>query len=85
MCRRSAGLAGFDRLRFAVNVLTRIRFVDADGTLDMSIKDGRCEPPADRYRWFDAPARRTAGTPIAFGHWSTLGLVDCPQAQRPGG
>ena len=76
--RWSAGLEGFDRLRFAVNVLTRIRFVDADGTLDMSIKDGRFDPPADRYRWFDAPARRTAGTPIAFGHWSTLGLVDRP-------
>ena len=76
--RWQPGLEGFDRLRFAVNVLTRIRFVEADGTLDMSIKDGRFDPPADRYRWFDAPARRTAGTPIAFGHWSTLGLVDRP-------
>jgi bis(5'-nucleosyl)-tetraphosphatase (symmetrical) len=24
------------------------------------------------------PDRRSAGTPIAFGHWSTLGLVDRP-------
>ena len=34
--------------------------------------------PAGLPAWFDAPGRRTAGTPIAFGHWSTLGLVDRP-------
>jgi bis(5'-nucleosyl)-tetraphosphatase (symmetrical) len=28
--------------------------------------------------WFDAPGRRTAGEPIAFGHWSTLGLLRRP-------
>jgi bis(5'-nucleosyl)-tetraphosphatase (symmetrical) len=26
--------------------------------------------------WFDVPGRRTAGLPIAFGHWSTLGLFE---------
>ena len=26
--------------------------------------------------WFDVPGRRTAGVPVAFGHWSSLGLVD---------
>jgi bis(5'-nucleosyl)-tetraphosphatase (symmetrical) len=25
--------------------------------------------------WFDVPGRKTAGTPIAFGHWSTLGYL----------
>ena len=71
-------LAGWDRLRFAVNVLTRIRFVAADGTLDFATKDGRRDPPDGLYRWFEAPARQTAGIPIAFGHWSTLGLVERP-------
>jgi bis(5'-nucleosyl)-tetraphosphatase (symmetrical) len=28
--------------------------------------------------WFDVPGRATADTPIAFGHWSTLGLLDRP-------
>ena len=28
--------------------------------------------------WFDVPGRRSASTPIAFGHWSTLGLLDRP-------
>jgi bis(5'-nucleosyl)-tetraphosphatase (symmetrical) len=29
--------------------------------------------------WFDFPAHASSGTPIAFGHWSTLGLVNRPQ------
>lgn len=76
--RWDARLAGHDRLRFAVNVLTRIRFVDADGTLDFATKDGSAEAPPGLYPWFDAPGRQTANVPIAFGHWSTLGLVNRP-------
>jgi bis(5'-nucleosyl)-tetraphosphatase (symmetrical) len=74
----SESLAGFDRLRFAVNVLTRVRFVDAEGRLDFATKDGADAAPPGFHPWFDAPARRTAGVPIAFGHWSTLGLIDRP-------
>ena len=74
--RWSDELTGWDRVRFAINVLTRVRFVAADGTLDFATKDGRRDPPAGFYRWFDAPARKTEGMPIAFGHWSTLGLVE---------
>ena len=74
--RWSAALAGNDRLRFTVNVLTRIRHVSADGTLDFKAKDGHGPPPDGLYRWFDAPDRQTAGLPIAFGHWSTLGLIE---------
>jgi bis(5'-nucleosyl)-tetraphosphatase (symmetrical) len=76
--RWSESLAGAERLRFGVNVLTRIRFVDAEGALDFKTKDGSAPPPPGLYRWFDAPGRRTAGVPIAFGHWSTLGLVERP-------
>ena len=76
--RWKAGLQGHDRLRFAVNVLTRIRFVYARGTLDFKIKDGAAPAPAGLFPWFDAPDRQTAGLPIAFGHWSTLGLVNRP-------
>ncbi len=76
--RWSESLAGAARLRFSVNVLTRIRFVDAEGTLDFKTKDGSVAPPPGLFRWFDAPGRRTAGLPIAFGHWSTLGLVERP-------
>jgi bis(5'-nucleosyl)-tetraphosphatase (symmetrical) len=76
--RWDPSLTGNDRLRFAVNVLTRIRFCTADGTLDLSTKDGQCEPPEGLHRWFEAPGRLTRDVPIAFGHWSTLGLVDRP-------
>ena len=71
-------LAGAARLRFTLNTLTRIRFVAADGTLEFSTKDGTDAAPAGFTPWFEAPGRKTAGTPIAFGHWSTLGLVDRP-------
>jgi bis(5'-nucleosyl)-tetraphosphatase (symmetrical) len=72
----SDALAGHDRLRFAVNVFTRIRFIDAEGRLELRTKEGAGAAPPGTVPWFDAPRRRTAGTPIAFGHWSTLGLVD---------
>jgi bis(5'-nucleosyl)-tetraphosphatase (symmetrical) len=76
--RWSESLSGHARLRFAVNVLTRIRFVMADGTLDLQSKEGAGGAPPGCVAWFDAPDRQTAGTPIAFGHWSTLGLVNRP-------
>jgi bis(5'-nucleosyl)-tetraphosphatase (symmetrical) len=70
-------LEGADRWRFVINVLTRIRFVDAsDSTLDFKVKEGAGAAPPGLVPWFEASARRTAGTPIAFGHWSTLGLID---------
>lgn len=76
--RWSGSLAGNERLRFIINVLTRIRFVDAQGGLDLKIKEGAGGAPDGLYPWFDAPGRRTAGVPMAFGHWSTLGLVNRP-------
>jgi bis(5'-nucleosyl)-tetraphosphatase (symmetrical) len=74
--RWDSALAATARLRFIINVLTRVRFVTADGTLDLSTKESAASAPDGLYPWFDAPGRRTAGTPIAFGHWSTLGLVE---------
>jgi bis(5'-nucleosyl)-tetraphosphatase (symmetrical) len=76
--RWSADLAGHDRLRFTVNVLTRLRFCAADGTMDFKTKDGAGAAPAGFLPWFDVPGRRTADTPVAFGHWSTLGLLNQP-------
>jgi len=69
-------LAGVDRLRFTLNTLTRIRFVSADGTLEFGTTGGADAAPLGYHAWFDAPGRRTAGTPVAFGHWSALGLLD---------
>jgi bis(5'-nucleosyl)-tetraphosphatase (symmetrical) len=71
-------LRGTERQRFIVNVLTRIRFCRADGKLDFKTKDGADAAPAGYLPWFEVPGRRTEGTPIAFGHWSTLGLRNQP-------
>ena len=71
-------LTGPARLRFTVNVLTRMRFVHADGTLELKAKDGAGKAPPGLLPWFDAPGRKTQGVPIAFGHWSALGLVNRP-------
>jgi bis(5'-nucleosyl)-tetraphosphatase (symmetrical) len=76
--RWSESLSGNERLRFIVNTLTRVRFVKPDGTLDMASSAGADKAPEGSVAWFDAPERRTAGVPIAFGHWASLGLLDRP-------
>jgi bis(5'-nucleosyl)-tetraphosphatase (symmetrical) len=69
-------LQGMDRLRCIVNALTRIRFCQADGTMVFNTaEDGGADAPSGYMPWFDVPGRRTAGTPLVFGHWSTLGLT----------
>jgi len=78
--RWSEALEGAERWRFVINVLTRIRFVDAkDGTLDFKLKEGADAAPPGLVPWFEAPQRASAATPIAFGHWSTLGLINRPE------
>jgi bis(5'-nucleosyl)-tetraphosphatase (symmetrical) len=77
--RWSDALMGADRWRFVVNALTRIRFCTDDGTLDFKAKEGAGTAPPGHRPWFDVPSRRTAGQPIAFGHWSTLGLISRPE------
>lgn len=76
--RWSAALQGTERWRFVVNVLTRMRFCTPEGELDLQTKEGAGAAPPGYRPWFDVPGRRTAGQPIACGHWSTLGLVDRP-------
>jgi bis(5'-nucleosyl)-tetraphosphatase (symmetrical) len=69
-------LAGAERWRFVINTLTRIRFCSDDGRLDFKTKEGAAAARPGFRPWFDVPGRRTAAQPMAFGHWSTLGLVN---------
>ncbi len=69
-------LQGVPRWRCVVNSLTRLRFCSADGTMEFATKDGSDGAPDGFMPWFDVPGRRTEGTPVAFGHWSTLGLIN---------
>ncbi len=68
-------LQGPDRLRLVVNALTRLRFCSADGTMHLKASGAPDQAPAGTMPWFEVPGRRTAGTPIACGHWSTLGVL----------
>ena len=68
-------LRGMDRLRFAINVFTRMRYCRRDGTLDLKVKDAPGEQPTELLPWFDVPGRRSRDVRVICGHWSTLGLV----------
>ena len=68
-------LQGLDRLRVIVNALTRLRFCSADGVMEFETKDSAASAPEGFMPWFEVPQRRSEGTRIAFGHWSTLGNV----------
>ena len=72
------GLRGTERSRFIVNALTRIRFCTPQGELEFESKEGAATAPPGHAPWFDIPGRATRGHPIAFGHWSTLGLLNRP-------
>jgi bis(5'-nucleosyl)-tetraphosphatase (symmetrical) len=73
--RWSDDLSGHDRLRCVVNALTRVRVLDADGTMHLKHKDASSKAPPGLMPWFEHPRRATRGHPIVFGHWSTEGLV----------
>jgi bis(5'-nucleosyl)-tetraphosphatase (symmetrical) len=71
-------LVGTERLRLIINLLTRSRLMAPDGTLDMAHKQSPQISPTGLLPWFEVPGRRTQDTPIAFGHWAALGLVNKP-------
>ena len=66
-------LTGAERLRVIVNALTRMRFCTADGVMEFASTGGTQTALPGYLPWFEVPGRKTAGTPVAFGHWSTLG------------
>jgi bis(5'-nucleosyl)-tetraphosphatase (symmetrical) len=71
----STGLAGMDRLRFIINCLTRLRYVDADGNMLPGLKEAPASAPAGAIPWFRHQRRASRGARIVFGHWSTLGYL----------
>jgi bis(5'-nucleosyl)-tetraphosphatase (symmetrical) len=71
----SADLGREERRRFTINALTRMRYCDENGRLDLT----ESGPPGSQRKglipWFDMRGRRAAGTQIVFGHWAALGLL----------
>jgi len=72
-------LAGWDRLRFIVNVLTRLRYCTRDGHLDFEHKGAPGTQPPELAPWFAWRAADKTGR-IIFGHWSALGYVETEAA-----
>jgi bis(5'-nucleosyl)-tetraphosphatase (symmetrical) len=63
-----------DQIRFAVNALTRMRYLNADGQLDLQVKEDIQNAPAGLSPWYqDARILRLPFT-VVYGHWSTQGL-----------
>jgi len=67
-----------DRHRFTVNVLTRLRYCQADGRIDLTLKQAPGSEAAPWRPWFEHEHRRLRDRRIICGHWSTLGLVNRP-------
>ncbi|MEL7537280.1 MAG: symmetrical bis(5'-nucleosyl)-tetraphosphatase [Pseudomonadota bacterium] len=71
----SPRLGGHDRLRFIVNAFTRMRMLDADGSLQFAYKGPPAAAEADLTPWFDVHKRAARSTRIVFGHWAALGYM----------
>jgi bis(5'-nucleosyl)-tetraphosphatase (symmetrical) len=71
----SNSLKGNERLRLITNALTRMRFCTPSGQMEFESKEGLENGPQGYIPWFNVPKRKTIGTLIYFGHWSTLGLL----------
>ena len=71
-------LLGAERQRVIINALTRIRFCSTSGEMEFATKEGTGASPQGYMPWFDVPGRATENTTMAFGHWSTLGLINRP-------
>ena len=69
----------FERYRFIINALTRMRYVDDAGNLDLEC----AAPPSNELLplkpWFEVDGRKPIECDIIFGHWASLnGKTDNP-------
>ncbi|MDM8564565.1 symmetrical bis(5'-nucleosyl)-tetraphosphatase [Candidatus Halobeggiatoa sp. HSG11] len=71
--RWSKKLQGWERLRFISNCLTRLRYCNVDGKLNLKKKDSPIfvEQNNEQQPWFTWPNKHNIQ--IIFGHWASLG------------
>ncbi|MCH8475459.1 MAG: symmetrical bis(5'-nucleosyl)-tetraphosphatase [Opitutales bacterium] len=73
-----------DKLRYTLNVFTRLRVVHKDGTLNNEFKSTLGECPAKHFPWFAHPTAKWSLEPahrsppsiprVLHGHWAALGF-----------
>lgn len=68
----SDSLTGWSRYRFITNILTRLRYCDAQGKPALNVKGAPGSQGANLFPWYDVPNRVSQQDKIIFGHWSTL-------------
>jgi bis(5'-nucleosyl)-tetraphosphatase (symmetrical) len=73
--RWSESLEGPERLRFAINVFTRLRVCTSTGEVDLKMKGKPPKGHSALRPWFEIGTRWSAGARVVFGHWSALGLI----------
>ena len=62
-----------DRLRFAINTMTRMRTLNQDGSIDFSFKKNINKLPSNLTPWYLFPAKKRKEF-ILSGHWSAIGI-----------
>lgn len=67
----SKHLIGWERLRVITNYLTRVRFCNEIGQMDLTVKEGPSKAPLGFRPWFEFE-RISPKTNILFGHWAAL-------------
>ncbi len=65
-------LTGYPRLRTITNYLTRMRFVYANGQLDLASKGKKPNPGRIVAPWFSYTQQNVGSEKLIFGHWAAL-------------
>lgn len=71
-------LTGTDRLRIAINAMTRMRVVTDTGRIDLNFKSEIGNLPEGLSPWFERKHPSYVDKTIVAGHWSALGLYVSP-------
>ncbi|PJD92455.1 MAG: diadenosine tetraphosphatase [Legionella sp.] len=70
--RWSPTLTGMTRLRVLCNYFTRMRFCNADGSLEFDHSGSVAQAPTTLYPWYAVPQRLELDVDVVFGHWAAL-------------
>ncbi len=62
------------QVRLTVNALTRMRYLTANGELDLKSKENAAQVATGLTPWFQDARIEGLDTTVVYGHWSTMGL-----------